>query len=50
MEYDPSSGTLNLENRSKNMSHTLKNIKQQEGNPLHFCVEMCWKDDQVEIV
>ena len=50
MEYDPSSGTLRVENKNKSMSHTLKNIKQQEGNPLHFCVHLWNKDDHVEIV
>ena len=50
MEYNPSSGTLRVENRSKNTSHTLKNIKQQEGNPLHFCVHISDKDEQVAIV
>ena len=50
MEYDPSSGTLRYENKTSNLSYTLKNIKQQEGNPLHFCVVMLNKDEQVEII
>ena len=50
MEYDPFSGTLRLENRSKNLSHTLKKIKQQAGSSLHFCFSMYHNDDLVEIV
>ena len=50
MEYDPPSETLRYQNKSRNINHTLKNIKQQEGNPLHLCVLMHNKDDQVEIL
>ena len=50
MEYDPSSRTLTYQNKTKNTSHTLKNIREIEGNSLHFCVAMLYKDEQVEIV
>ena len=50
MEYCSSSGTLRYENKTKNTSHTLKSIREIQGNPLHFCVSMGNKDEQVEIV
>ena len=50
MEYCSSSGTLTYQNKTKNTSHTLKNIREIQGNPLHFCVAILYKDDQVEIV
>lgn len=43
LQYFSSSETLIIKNNTRNLSHILKNIKEQPDNPLHFCVHLYFK-------
>ena len=51
MEYDRSACALKMSNKTQNTQHTLRNIKEVEGNPLHYCARLwCALDEAVEIL
>jgi len=48
MSYDPKAMELKVDNITKNLRHTLKNINNTKD--LHYCVNTRYLNDEVEIV